>query len=127
MLRVAKIALSAAVLAAAVTQTSAGAAAAPSAAPTPGTACDRGSLPEASQGRAPLTDVATGRYAKGYTCNARQISHVGRSGGYRVERYVDAKGHECAFADSTLLYPTNLPDQKTEGPGTYVYDMHNPA
>jgi len=127
MLRVAKIALSAAVLAAAVTQTSAGAAVAPSAAPTPGTACDRGSLPEATQGRAPLTDVATGRYAKGYTCNARQISHVGRSGGYRVERYVDAKGHECAFADSTLLYPTNLPDQKTEGPGTYVYDMHNPA
>ena len=128
MQRSAKTVLSVAVLVLAVTQTNgAGAASTPSAAPTPGIACDRGSLPETTQGRAPLADVATGRYAQGYTCNAKVISHVGTSGGYRVERYVDAAGHECAFADSTLLYPSNLPDQTAEGPGTYVYDLHDPA
>lgn len=99
----------------------------PYAGPTPGIACDKGSLPEKMQGRAPASDLATGRYAKGYTCNAREISHLGAVGGYRVERYVDAAGHECAFWDSTLLFPTGVADQGAEGPGTYVLDMHNPA
>jgi hypothetical protein len=89
--------------------------------------CDKGSLPETEQGRAPAADYNDGRAAKGYTCNAKQIFHYGNFGGYRVERYVDAHQHECAFWDSTLLYPTNVPDQKTEGPGVYVWDMHNPA
>jgi hypothetical protein len=89
--------------------------------------CAKGSLPEKEQGRAPKADYDSGRAAKGYTCNARQIFHSGKFGGYRVERYVDAHGHECAFWDSTLLYPTSLPDQKTEGPGVYVWDMHDPA
>ena len=99
----------------------------PSTAATPSAACGTGSLPEATQGRAPASDVASGRYAMGYTCNAQQVAHVGKAGGYRVERYVDGAGHECAFADSTLLYPSNLPEQQTEGPGTYVYDMKDPA
>ena len=125
--RLPKLALAAAVIAAAVTQVPrAGATATPYAGPTPGTACDRGSLPERTQGRAPLSDVASGRYAKGYRCNATQVSHTDRSGGYRVERYVDRAGHECAFYDSTLLYPTNVPDQRAEGPGTYVMDLHDP-
>ena len=100
---------------------------APSTGPTPGTACDKGSLPEKTQGRAPLADVATGRYAQGYRCNAVQVGHVGATGGFRVERYVDAAGHECAFYDSTLLFPISLADQVPEGPGTYVVDMHDPA
>src|SRR3954468_12795279 len=96
--------------------------------PTPGIACDKTSLPEKTQGRAPIEDVATGRAAKGYSCNATEISHLGGNhGGYRVERYVDKQGHECAFWDSTLLWPTNVPDQGTEGPGTYAVDMHDPA
>ena len=99
----------------------------PYAGPTPGIACDKASLPEKMQGRAPGSDIASGRYAKGYTCNAREISHIGAVGGYRVERYVDAAGHECAFWDSTLLFPTGVPDQRTEGPGTYVLDMHDSA
>jgi hypothetical protein len=49
------------------------------------------------------------------------------SGGYRVERYVDKAGHECAFWDSTLLWPHNVPNQGIEGPGVYVMDMHDPA
>ncbi|GAC1608237.1 MAG: hypothetical protein NVS3B26_04320 [Mycobacteriales bacterium] len=95
--------------------------------PTPGIGCDRGSLPETTQGRAPISDVATGRAAKGYTCNATQISHTGASGGYRVERYVDKAGHECGYYDSTLLFPSNAPDQGAEGPGVYVMDMKDPA
>ncbi len=95
--------------------------------PTPGIACDKGSLPETTQGRAPLADVASGRYAKGYSCNVQEISHLAKSGGYRVERYVDAAGHECAFWDSTLLYPSSVPDQGANGPGTYVMDMKDPA
>lgn len=95
--------------------------------PTPGIACDAASLPEKTQGRAPIEDVATGRAAKGYTCNATEISQVGKSGGYRVERYVDKKGQECGFFDSTLLWPTNVPDQGTDGPGTYVLNMKDPA
>lgn len=99
----------------------------PSTAATPAAKCGPGSLPEQTQGRAPKADVATGRYAKGYTCNVAELSHQGRSGGYRVERYVDAQGNECAYYDSTLLFPTSVPDQGTTGPGTYVLDMKDPA
>ncbi|MDT7548084.1 MAG: hypothetical protein QOE84_478, partial [Actinomycetota bacterium] len=106
---------------------SASGAATPYAGPTPGIACDKGSLPEKTQGRAPVSDVASGRAAKGYSCNVTQISHTGVSGGYRVERYVDKAGHECGYYDSTLLFPTNVPDQQTEGPGVYVMDMKDPA
>jgi hypothetical protein len=97
-------------------------------APTKDVACDKGSLPEKVQGEAPAADYTSGRAAKGYTCNAIEISHYGNAiGGYRVERYVDKAGHECAFWDSTLLFPTNLGDQGAEGPGVYVMDMADPA
>ena len=99
----------------------------PYAGPTPGIGCDKGSMPEKVQGKAPKADYDSGRASKGYYCNARQISHYGASGGYRVERYADNSGHECAFWDSTLLFPTNVPDEGTEGPGVYVMDMHDPA
>jgi hypothetical protein len=95
--------------------------------PTRGIPCDEGSRPEKIQGKAPKADYESGRAAKGYFCNARQVSHFGTSGGYRVERYVDKAGHECAYWDSTLLWPHNVPEQETQGPGVYVMDMHNPA
>jgi len=95
--------------------------------PTPAATCGAGSLPEKTQGRAPLSDVSSGRYAQGYRCNLTEIAHEGSMGGYRVERYVDAAGHECGFYDSTLLFPSSVPDQRTDGPGAYVLDMHNPA
>ena len=101
---------------------------------TPGIGCDRGSLPEKTQGRAPKADYDSGRAAKGYFCNARRVSHFGKTGGYRVERYSDNAGHECAFYDSTLLFPTSVynqvggpDDPTTEGPGVYVLDMTRPA
>ncbi|MEA2476143.1 MAG: hypothetical protein QOC87_342 [Actinomycetota bacterium] len=97
------------------------------AAPTKDIACDQGSLPEKVQGKAPKADFDSGRAAKGYYCNAREVSHYGKTGGYRVERYVDKSGHECAYWDSTLLFPAHVPAEGTEGPGVYVMDMHDPA
>jgi hypothetical protein len=99
---------------------------APYAGPTRDIACDKGSMPEKTQGRAPAADYTSGRAAKGYFCNAREIGHLGATGGYRVERYVDKAGHECAFFDSTLLFPKDLADQGAEGPGVYVVDMSHP-
>jgi hypothetical protein len=106
---------------------SAGGSPAAGAPPTPDIRCDKGSMPEKVQGKAPAADYESGRAAKGYFCNAREISHFGTSGGYRVERYVDKAGHECAYWDSTLLWPHNIPEQGTEGPGVYVMDMSDPA
>lgn len=95
--------------------------------PTPGVPCDNGSRPEKVQGKAPAADYESGRAAKGYFCNAREIAHFGTSGGFRVERYVDEAGHECAFWDSTALWPHNVPEQGANGPGVYVLDMVDPA
>jgi hypothetical protein len=99
----------------------------PSTPATPGIACGPGSLPEQTQGRAPASDLESGRFARGYTCNVQEVSHTGKSGGYRVERYVDSSGNECAYYDSTLLWPSSVADQGTTGPGTYVLDMKDPA
>src|SRR5689334_16335201 len=94
--------------------------------PTPGAPCARGSLPEAMQGRAPGADVASGRYELGYTCNAVQVGYSGSSGGYRVERYVDTAGHECAFHDSDTFIGEQVPFVGPDSTGVYVVDMHDP-
>ena len=95
--------------------------------PTPGVPCDAGSLPESTQGRVPLAEVESGRAAKGYTCNARELGHFGVTGGFRVESYVDKAGHICAFYDTTLLFPKDTLNQGVEGTGTYVMDMTDPT
>lgn len=98
-------------------------------APTPAGECGPGSRPEtALQGQVPAADHASGRAAEGYTCNTELVGEfapagVGTVGGYKVERYVDAAGHECAYYDSTLLFPTNL----DAGIGVAVLDMADPA
>jgi hypothetical protein len=92
---------------------------------TPGTPCAKGSHPETGrQGRVPLRDYASGRAAKGYTCNLTTIGHEGSSGGFQVHRYVDRAGHECGFYDGTLVFPTNEPSSPG---GVVVVDMKNPA
>lgn len=93
---------------------------------TPSARCGRGSRPETGrQGRVPLSDYASGRAAKGYTCNATDVGHFGISGGYQVHRYVDRHGHECAIYDGALIFPTNT--TKGEANGTFVLDMSDPA
>ncbi|HEX6351312.1 MAG TPA: hypothetical protein VF160_18205 [Candidatus Dormibacteraeota bacterium] len=91
---------------------------------TPQLACDSQSLPETgTQGRVPRSEVDSGRAAKGYRCNTAQVGTFGDSGGFRVERYVDAAGHECAYYDTTLLFPTNARNNTQEGLGVYALDM----
>src|SRR5438309_1931911 len=96
--------------------------------PTPQLACDKQSLPETgAQGRVPKAEVDNGRAAMGYRCNTAQVGTFGGSGGFRVERYIDASGHDCAFYDSTLLFPTSAPNNAQEGLGVYVLDMTDHA
>jgi hypothetical protein len=94
---------------------------------TPRAECGPGSLPEtARQGRVPLAEYESGRAAQGYTCNAEQVGHYGEVGGFQVHRYLDVAGNECAYYDSTLLFPLDKAVTATE-PGIYVLDMSDPA
>jgi hypothetical protein len=99
--------------------------------PTPRAECGPGSQPETGiQGRVSPEDHESGRAARGFTCNTRLVgqytrpSPQGTVGGFKVERYVDAAGRECAYYDTTLLYPTNALD--AEG-GVNVLDMSDPT
>ncbi len=102
----------------------------PELAATPKAECGPGSMPEtALQGQVPAADHASGRAAKGYTCNLELVGEYtkpdpqGTVGGFKVERYVDAEGRECAYYDSTLLAPTSLVDVEA---GVNVLDMSDP-
>ncbi|MEA3076481.1 MAG: hypothetical protein QOF60_1389 [Actinomycetota bacterium] len=95
---------------------------------TPKAVCGPGSNPETGrQGRVPKAEVDSGRAKQGYTCNTQLVGHFGDSGGYKVERYVDGAGHECAFYDTTLLFPANATNLSTNLTGAFVLDMSNPA
>src|ERR687891_469503 len=76
--------------------------------PTPRAECGSGSNPEPDiQGRVPADAVAAGKADEGFTCNIELLGHEGRSGGFKVQRFVDRAGHECAYYDTTLLFPLN--------------------
>ena len=128
-----RLALSAAVAAAAAFFTVSGASShatdEPPVTPTPQARCNDASRPEPGrQGRVPAADYESGRAARGYTCNTEMVSHHGNSGGFKVFRYVDDAGHVCAVYDSTLLAPTDVPfNVGSEGTGTIVLDMSDPA
>ena len=98
---------------------------------TPRAICGPGSMPETGmQGRVSREDHASGRAALGYTCNTQRVGSytvpnpIGTVGGFKVERYVDATGRECAYYDTTLLYPTNIADANA---GVNVIDMSDPT
>ena len=44
---------------------------------------------------------------EGFTCNTSLVGHHGDSGGYKALRFTDKAGRECAYYDTTLLFPTN--------------------
>lgn len=98
---------------------------------TPKAVCGPGSRPETGlQGRVSVEDHDSGRAAQGFTCNTELVGSyvvenpLGTVGGFKVERYVDKDGHECAYYDTTLLYPTNVFDMEA---GVNVMDMSDPA
>ncbi len=99
---------------------------------TPQAHCGPGARPEtAIQGRVPQRDYDSGRVRRGYRCNTVPVAHHGRTGGFKVLRYTDARGHTCAFYDSTLLFPKdvaqNVLANSGRGIGVVVLDMDDPA
>ena len=73
--------------------------------PVPRADCGPGSRPETGmQGRVSSEDHSSGYSDLPITCNTELLGHFGTSGGFKVERYVDAAGHECAYFDGTLLF-----------------------
>ncbi|MFL5896750.1 MAG: LVIVD repeat-containing protein [Thermoleophilaceae bacterium] len=90
---------------------------------TPRAHCLPGSKPEPGiQGRVPA-----GSADKGLWCNMKLIGHEGTEGGFKVFRYVDTAGHECAFYDTTLMFPLNAFNPGAGSEGVAVLDMSNPA
>lgn len=98
---------------------------------TPKAVCGPGSRPETGmQGRVSQDDHDSGRAAEGFTCNTEVVGSylvenaIGTVGGFKVERYTDKAGHDCAYYDTTLMYPTNIFDVEA---GVNVLDMTDPA
>lgn len=98
---------------------------------TPQGTCGPGSRPESGmQGRVSQADHDAGRAAAGFTCNTQMVGSfapervIGTVGGFKVERYRDKAGRDCAYADSTLLFPTNILDMEL---GVNVFDMSDPT
>jgi hypothetical protein len=90
---------------------------------TPRAVCGPGSKPEPGiQGRVPAGSAQDGLH-----CNADLIAHQGTSGGFKVLRYVDTQGHECAFYDTALLFPFNALKLDGTSQGVAVLDMSDPA
>lgn len=87
------------------------------------------------QGRISRADHVSGLAAKGLQCNAELVGKhtqeklgvdgtiVGTVGGYKVLRYKDKRGNECAYYDTSLLPPTNAGDGNL---GVRVLDMNDP-
>jgi hypothetical protein len=105
--------------------------------PVPRAACGPGAREETGmQGRVSRADHESGLAAQGLRCNTELVGQhtqekagqkgtiVGSVGGYKVHRYVDKYGNECAFYDTSLLPPTNIGDLNL---GVRVLDMANPA
>ena len=99
--------------------------------PAPRADCGPGSRPETGmQGRVSAEDHAEGLAAEGFTCNTELVGSylvpnaIGTVGGFKVERYVDTAGRECAYYDTTLLFPTNVLDANV---GVNVIDMSDPS
>ncbi|MFL5884678.1 MAG: LVIVD repeat-containing protein [Thermoleophilaceae bacterium] len=92
--------------------------------PTPVQKCGPGSRPEPSvDGRVPAGSADHG----GLICNLTLVGHQGTEGGFKVQRYVDGQGHECAYYDTTLQYPLNAFNPGAGSSGVTVLDMSDPA
>lgn len=93
--------------------------------------CGPGSRPETGmQGRVSAEDHESGRADEGYTCNTEMVGSyvvenaIGTVGGFKVERYTDKHNNDCAYYDTTLMWPTNIFDAEA---GVNVLDMSDPA
>lgn len=97
---------------------------------TPRARCGPGARPEPSiQGRVPADAIASGAADTGYFCNLSLLGREGTQGGYKVERFVDRAGHECAYYDTTLLFASNAASATLSArpTGVAVLDLSNPS
>jgi hypothetical protein len=98
--------------------------------PVPRAQCGPGSVPEPGmQGRVPADHVAAGGAADGYRCNVEVVGREQGPGGFKVERYVDSTGRECAYYDTTRVFPADVVATLRAGnsPGVAVLDMTDPS
>jgi LVIVD repeat-containing protein len=90
---------------------------------TPLVPCGAGSHPQPGvDGRVPA-----GSAKDGLSCNVALVGHQGTEGGFKVYRYIDTRGHECAFYDTTLMFPLNALNPGGGSQGVAVLDMSNPS
>ncbi|HEX6390725.1 MAG TPA: hypothetical protein VFZ89_14795 [Solirubrobacteraceae bacterium] len=91
--------------------------------------CGPGSRPlEGVQGRVSLAATQSADAKRGWTCNLDVVGHNGGAGGFRVHRYVDESGRECAYYDTALLHPANfISVPGLPSTGVAVLDMSDPA
>jgi hypothetical protein len=95
----------------------------PALAATPLAPCGPGSHQQPSvDGRVPA-----GTATNGFNCNVTLVGHQGTEGGFKVFRYVDSQGRECAFYDTTLMLPLNAFNPGAGSVGVAVLDMSDPA
>ena len=101
----------------------------PALTPVPEAQCDANSTPLAGmQGRVTREQTESPEAERGWACNLKPISNHPTPGGFRVWRYVDRAGHECAFYDASLLGPLNVVSLVAgPGQGVVVLDMSDPA
>jgi hypothetical protein len=91
--------------------------------PTPRAHCAAGTRTEPGiQGRVPA-----GSAQDGLACNVTLLAHQGTSGGFKVWRYIDVQGRECAYYDTALLLPLNALTFSANGLGVAVLDMTDPS
>ena len=93
----------------------------------PRAVCGPGSIPETgAQGRVTAADLARGT---GFHCNLEMIGSYKTYAGFRVHRYVDRSGAECAFYDSSPYFETRPRDAVLDQnvSGTFVLDLGDPT
>lgn len=92
--------------------------------------CDETSQPLRSevQGRVTAEAVNSPQAELGWTCNTTLVSNINTPGGFRVWRYTDKQGHDCAYFDTSFTAPANIVSV-AGGPslGVMVLDMSDPA
>ena len=98
---------------------------------TPKAKCGPGSRPEPGmQGRLSQADIESGLAIKGITCNTELVgsyttpNSYATVGGWKVERYVDSQGRECAYYDASNIFPLGILDGAI---GVNVMDMSDPT
>ena len=96
--------------------------------PVPEAECGPGSRPlVGEQGRVPAAAIDSPESERGWTCNLEPVGTLGVGGGWKVWRYIDRAGRECAFLDSSSPHPLAVGLVGASETGVSVLDMRDPS